>query len=43
MEILVVWEYTCIVVIVIAFKMAEGQTDAFSVEIVDAVGTMNLE
>ena len=43
MEILVVWEYTCIVVIVIAFKMAEGQTGGFNVEIVDAVGTTNLE
>ena len=38
-EILVVWKYICIV-IVIAFKMAEGQT---GVEIVDDVGTTNLE
>ena len=42
-EIFVVWKYICIVVIVIAFKMAEGQTGEFNVEIVDAVGTTNLE
>ena len=36
-------EYICIVVIVIAFKMAEGQTGGLHVEIVDAVGTTNLE
>ena len=33
MEILVVWKYICIVVVVIAFKMAEGQTGAFDVDI----------
>ena len=43
MEILVVWKYIWIDVIVIAFKMAEGQTGAFDVDIVDAVGTTNLE
>ena len=51
LEILRLWEYSggkiveyiCIVVIVIAFKMAEGQTGGFNVEIVDAVGTTNLE
>ena len=43
MEIFVVWKYICIVVIIIAFKMAEGQTGAFNVDIVDAVGTANLE
>ena len=42
-EILVVWRYICIVVIVIVFKMAEGQTGAFDVDIVDAAGTTNLE
>ena len=43
MEIFVVWKYVCIVVIVIAFKMVEDQTGAFNVDIVDAVGTTNLE
>ena len=33
MEILVVRKYICIVVIVIALKMAEGQTGAFDVDI----------
>ena len=33
----------CIVVVVTAFKMAEGQTGAFDVDIVDAAGTTNLE
>ena len=43
MEIFVVWKFFCLVVIIIAFKMAEGQTGAFYVEIVDALGTTNLE
>ena len=43
MEIFFVWKYTYLVVIIIAFKMAEGQTGAFYFEIVDAVGTTSLE
>lgn len=42
-EIFVVWKCSCIVVIVIAYKMAEGQTDAFNVDIANAVGTAKLE
>jgi len=43
LEIFVVWKYICIVVIVIAFKIAKGQSDTLNVGIADAVGTANLE
>jgi len=42
-EIFVVWKYICIVVVVMVFKMAKGQSDALNVGIADAVGTANLE
>ena len=43
MEIFFVWKYIRIVVFVIAFKMAEGETGAFNVDIADTVGTVDLE
>ena len=43
MEIFAVWKYICVVVIVIAFKMAERQTGAFNLGIADAVGTATLQ
>ena len=43
MDIFFIWKYICIVLFVIAFKMAEGKTGAFNVDIADAVGTAKLE
>ena len=43
MEIFVVCKCIYIVVIVIAYKMAEGHTGAFNVDVADAVGTAKLE